>query len=76
MPAKIEGLEFWPKEKFKGRSITIYGGGKPDVIPVPDNEILCDSCNDLITEFPIPVYFGHALCPKCWEQTKKDNKLN
>lgn len=78
---KIEGLEFWPQEKFRGRSIRIYGDGKPGegeltVIPVPDDEICCDSCNNLITEFPVPVYFGHALCPKCWKEAKKDNKLD
>ena len=73
---EIEGLEFWPKVKFWGRSITIYGGNKPTVIPVPDDEILCDFCNNLITEFPVPVYFGHALCPKCWKEVKKDNKLD
>lgn len=69
---KIEGLEFWPKKKFQGRSLKIFGPGAASIIPVPDNEILCDYCNDLITEFPVPVYFRSALCPKCWKEVKKE----
>jgi len=68
---KIEGLEFWPEEKFRDRSMTISGGGEVSVIPIPDDSIVCDYCNDSITEFPVPVYQGYALCPKCWKGTKK-----
>ncbi len=69
---EIKGLEFWPEEKFRGRSIKVFGGGEVSVTPVPDNEILCDYCNELIIEFPVPVYLKYALCPKCWKGVKKE----
>ncbi len=69
---EIEGLEFWRKEKFKNRSLKIMGGPEIVSIPVPDNVILCDFCNAQIIKFPIPVYPGNALCPKCFKGLKKD----
>jgi len=71
---EIEDLEFWDKEKFKNRSIKIMGGPEIVSIPVPDEAILCDFCNTQITEFPIPVYLGNALCPKCFKELKEDIK--
>ena len=71
---KIEGLEFWDKEKFKNRSIKIMGGPEIVFIPVPDDVVFCDFCNTQITEFPIPIYLGNALCPKCFRELKKDIK--
>jgi len=71
---EIEDLEFWGKEKFKNRSIKIMGGPEVVSIPVPDEAILCDFCNTQITEFPIPIYLGNALCPKCFKELKEDIK--
>ena len=67
----IEDLEFWDKEKFRDRSLKIMGGPEIVSIPVPDDVILCDFCNTQITEFPVPVYLGNALCPKCFKELKK-----
>jgi len=69
---EIEDLEFWGKEKFKNRSLKIMGGPEIVSIPVPDDAVLCDFCNTQITKFPVPVYLGSALCPKCFEELKED----
>jgi len=71
---EIEDLEFWDKERFKNRSIKIMGGPEIASIPVPDKAVLCDFCNTQITEFPVPVYLGNALCPKCFKELKEDIK--
>ena len=34
--------------RFKNRTITVVGGGSVVKIPVPDEIILCDACNDQI----------------------------
>jgi len=70
----IEGLEFWEKERFKNRSLKIMGGSEVVSIPVPDDAILCDFCNTKITEFPVPVYLGNALCQKCFAELREDIK--
>ena len=70
----IEALEFWGKEKFKNRSIKIMGGPEVVSIPVADEVILCDFCNDQISEFPVPIYLGNALCQKCFRELKEDLK--
>ena len=70
----MEGLEFWGEERFKNRSLKIIGGPKVVSIPVPDDVVLCDFCNDQITEFPVSVYLGNALCPKCLAELKEDIK--
>lgn len=71
---KIEDLEFWNKERFKNRFLKIMGGAEIVSISVPDDAILCDFCNVQITEFPVPVYLGNALCPKCFRELKEDIK--
>ena len=71
---KIEDLEFWDKEKFKNRSLKVMGGPEVVSIPVPDDVILCDFCNVQITEFPVAVYLGNVLCPKCFKELKEDIK--
>ena len=70
----IEDLEFWDKERFKNCSLKIMGGPKIVSIPVPHDVILCDFCNAQITEFPVAVYLGNALCPKCFRELKEDIK--
>ncbi len=74
MQEKIEGLQFWEKERFKNRSIKIQFGDEVDTIPVPDDVVVCDFCNSEITEFPVPVYLGNALCQKCFQKIKEDIK--
>jgi len=71
---KIKDLELWDKERFKNRSLKILGGPEVASIPVPDDVILCDFCNAQITEFPVPVYLGNALCAKCFGELKEDIK--
>lgn len=51
-------LEWWGKEKFRGRRWVIEG--RPGVVrefPIPDDEIRCDLCDKPMTEFPVPVVF-------------------
>jgi len=66
----MKDLEFWSKRRFKNRSIKIDPGGVE--IPVPDDVVLCDFCKERITEFPVAVYLGNALCNRCLKQVKKD----
>lgn len=63
---KIEDLEFWNEERFKNRSLKIIEGSEIVSIPIADDVILCDFCNDQIIKFPVPVYMGNALCSKCF----------
>lgn len=78
----LQRIEWWDEEEFRGRATCIYTGesaeahlkGVPTrelipetVIPIPDDCILCDFCNESITEFPVPVFSGYALCPDCYK---------
>lgn len=72
MKEQIQDLEFWDKEKFRDRSLKIMGGPEIVSIPVPDDVIVCDFCNDQISEFPVAVYLGNALCRRCLKGLKKD----
>lgn len=75
---EIEGLKFWSKdwgkERFKNPTLKIMGGPKAIFFPVPHDVILCDFCNAQITEFPVAVYLGNAMCLKCFAELKKDIK--
>jgi len=65
-------VEWWPEEKFRNRATEIFTPSSYDRIPVPDNLIICDFCNEDIVEFPVPVLWGtHAVCPKCLERVSK-----
>jgi len=68
-------IDWWPKELFSGREIAIYTEKGKQSIPVPDESIICDMCNDSIEEFPVPVMGSYALCKSCYEnaQIKKNN---
>ena len=77
---KLDGLQpfnMMEKEDFQGRVTEIYQGdfgnmNLTDSIPIPDDEILCDFCNEGIENFPVPVYRGsYALCPKCFKNIKR-----
>ena len=73
---KVEGIEieWWDREKFKGRKIEIFSA--PDcneIIDIPDDEILCDCCNSEITEFPVVVWDGRAYCKKCYQEYLEPN---
>ena len=72
------------KEDFSGRSISISTWDQPKVsvdqifkeisrIDIPDEApVICDLCNDEITEFPVPVMNdSYALCPKCFKKVKE-----
>ncbi len=71
---KVEGIEieWWDKDKFKGRNIEIYcPDGSAAAIEVPDTDILCDCCNSSITYFPVAVWNGMAYCKMCFEEYLK-----
>jgi len=71
-------VEWWDREDFQGRVTRLYSGdtlgelasAQPEVLPVPDEVIVCDFCNEDITEFPCPVWRGHALCSECRRRVK------
>lgn len=66
-------VEWWEKEHFQNRVTQIISPGEVVNIPIPDDVILCDFCNDRITEFPVPVVWGtHALCGECLKNTEKE----
>ena len=73
---KLDGVQpiRWMDEvDFKGRVTKIYSGKNfnslvlEEVIPVPDNIVLCDFCNERIQQYPVPVFHDHALCPQCYK---------
>ncbi len=77
---KLDGKQpiyWWDKEEFQNRSIKIFGGGFGKMslqseIKVPDEIILCDFCNEQVTDFPVPVFQNsHALCPTCYKELIK-----
>ena len=71
-------VEWWEESDFHGRSNRIGDldtGEIISVIPIPDDCILCDFCNEEITEFPVPVLWGtHAACKKCFEDMQRTSK--
>lgn len=55
--------------EFLKREIVIdVGDGSPSRIPVPDGEIVCDSCNAEVMEEPFVVVGTDALCRSCREE--------
>lgn len=81
-------VEWWPKEKFTGRVTEMYTAKSGEdllrgtnlelvsSIPIPDDVILCDFCNDEITEFPVPVVWNHALCKVCFKNIDKGGQTS
>lgn len=80
-------IEWWEKEHFSGRVNRMYTAESgEDLIegknlklvhasPIPDSLILCDFCNEKITEFPVPVMnSSYALCKKCFQDVQKGGK--
>ena len=67
----VTPIKWLKAEDFRGRSIrvdSIGRNGKVEIgepIPVPDNEIICDACNEAVEEFPCAVVGSYALCPDC-----------
>ena len=73
---KVEGIEveWWEKDRFKNRTIEIVAlGSVGSMINVPDDDILCNCCNSLITDFPVAVWDGSAYCKECFEKYLKSN---
>ena len=64
-------IEWWPKEKFAGRVTKVISSSSYQQIPIPDDVILCDFCNERITEFPVPVMGTYALCKVCFKNIQK-----
>ena len=75
--------QWWEREDFHGRSSSVYKfetvedaikGKNLELLafsPVPDDLVICDLCNERITEFPVPVVTGsYALCGVCLEEIK------
>lgn len=69
MAGNVSPIEWWNKDKFKGRVNRVEGMADDGIhitdIVVPDDDIVCDVCNDEIKDFPCPVVTGYALCSKC-----------
>jgi len=64
-------VEWWPKEKFRNRVTEVISSGQHDRIPIPDDVVLCDFCNEQIKEFPVPVMGTYALCKVCLKSIDK-----
>ncbi len=76
-------VEWWEKEHFRGRSSGVYSADNVEdllsgrnltsisVIPIPDNVVLCDFCNERIEEFPVPVVSNYAVCKECFKNMQK-----
>lgn len=68
-------VEWWPKERFRGRVNKILLQSSDDgmmrvseFIPIPDDCIVCDVCNASIEnddEFPVCIVGSKALCRSC-----------
>ena len=79
-------VEWWEKDNFRGRSNKMYTASSTEdiiegrnlkllhEIPIPDELVVCDICNDEIKEFPVPVVWSYALCKKCLEGMKKEEE--
>lgn len=79
-PSGEKGIEWWGKEKFKSRKMVIVGAGGKHIeitkMSVGDEmSVVCDICNIEITEFPVAVVNGYALCPGCFEKLKRVKSL-
>lgn len=75
MRSEMKGLVWVPRSEFRGRVIKVFTGeGLDSVIPVPDDEIICDCCYARVEGDPVPVYFTHALCNKCLEGMKEEEE--
>ena len=79
---KLDGIQpitWWDKEDFTGRQTTMVSGNtyeemmdnNPQFMPIPDDYIICDYCDAPLTEFPVPVFHGHALCQACYNNKIK-----
>jgi len=84
---KVEDVVEWWEESDFPPSMSIIGFVPRDEPSIDRKEIsmldergkrivICDWCNDQITEFPVPVYLGSALCKKCYNKIKdKEEEL-
>ena len=66
-----EEVQWWDPEDFRNRTASITSRSGVHSLKIPDNSVVCDFCNDRITEYPVPVYRGsYALCTRCFEGIK------
>jgi len=71
----MNGLIWVNQSKLKGRSIKIgdWDGNIMEEVPIPDDLFLCDFCNEVVTEDPLPIYRGNALCQDCLARIQNDS---
>jgi hypothetical protein len=59
-------IEMWGPERFKGRQTIGHTPTKSVVVAsIPNNDVLCDLCNEDITVYPVAVIGTYAHCQKC-----------
>jgi len=64
-------IEWWDRDRFRGRKWKIVdkSGEVVEEIPIPDDRIECDLCDEPIKDFPCPVIFPVGLEYKLIERT-------
>ena len=67
-------VEWWGKDEFKGRVSQIISAHETVTIHIPDDSVVCDFCNERITELPVPVVGTYALCKECFENIQKEEE--
>lgn len=73
LPVIVQPIEWWQVTDFQGRTNKVTSADEKyghtyvteHLIPIPDNEVVCDVCNAEVTEFPCPVVNKYALCSSC-----------
>jgi len=68
-------VQLWEASDFQDRHTRVInldtGVTETDIV-IPDNLVICDFCNEQVTEYPVPVLWGsYALCPKCFKEVQR-----
>jgi formylmethanofuran dehydrogenase subunit E len=61
-------VEWRSRASFSGRSVILHSPSGVVVIPVADDDIICDLCGTPIPDDPVPVWLGYALCTACLQR--------
>jgi hypothetical protein len=61
-------VEWRSRSSFAGRSVILHCSSGAVAIPIADEDIVCDVCNALVEDDPVPVWLGHALCRTCLQR--------